>query len=338
MIDGARFHRVRHIALSLSALLAFGVAGLAGAADDPDDWLRRMSQAVELLNYEGTLVHMHGEEADVLQVVHRVENGRISERLTALDGAGREIIRNDDEVTCIFPDQQSVLVEQRKDRDSSQSPLRGSLPSAEGISSAYYHVAFLDYSRVAGRNAQIIAIRPKDSYRYGYRLWIDQATAMPLKSQLRDDQGNVVEQILFADIKLPDSIPESRVKPSLIVESFVWTRSDGPTHETKVEQVSAWLATEMPAGFTLMTAVTKMPPGGTRPMEQLVYTDGLASVSVFIEDGVAESDQAEGWSQIGAANAYTTTLEGRLVTAVGEVPARTVEMIALSVRPVASAP
>jgi sigma-E factor negative regulatory protein RseB len=231
-----------------------------------------------------------------------------------------------------------VLVEQRKERDSSQSPLRGSLPSAEGISSAHYHVAFMDSSRVAGRDAQIIAIRPKDSYRYGYRLWIDEATAMPLKSQLWDDQGSVVEQILFADIKLPDSIPESRVKPSLIVDSFVWTRSDGPTDETKAEQASAWLATEMPAGFTLMTAVTKMTPGGKRPMEQLVYTDGLASVSVFIEDGVAESDQAEGWSQIGAANAYTTTLEGRLVTAVGEVPARTVEMIALSLRPVAAAP
>lgn len=338
MIDGARIPRALHIALSSSAMLALAVAGVAGAADDPNDWLRRMSQAVEFLNYEGTLVHMHGEEADVLQIVHRVESGRISERLTALDGAGREIIRDDDEVTCIFPDQQSVLVEQRKDRDSSQSPLRGSLPGAEGISPAYYHVAFLDSSRVAGRSAQIIAIRPKDSYRYGYRIWIDEATAMPLKSQLWDDQGNVVEQILFADIELPDSIPESRVKPSLLIESFVWSRSDGPTHVSEVESVSAWLATEMPAGFTLMTAFSKIPPGGTRPMEQLVYTDGLASVSVFIEDGVDESDQSEGWSQIGAANAYTTTLEGRLVTAVGEVPARTVEMIALSVRPVASAP
>ncbi len=191
MTEGSRFRRTPRLAPRLSALSVLALFGLAQAADDPDDWLRRMSEAVELLNYEGTLVHMHGEEADVLQVVHRVENGRVSERLTALGGAGREIIRNDDEVTCIFPDQQSVLVEQRKDRDSSQSPLRGSLPSAERISSAHYHVAFLRSSRVAGRNAQIIAIRPKDSYRYGYRLWIDRATAMPLKSQLRDDQGNV---------------------------------------------------------------------------------------------------------------------------------------------------
>lgn len=333
MSDSAAESPVHRLSRFLLLVSAWSWIGAVVGAEDPRAWLARMSHAVEYLNYQGTLVHMHGGEADVLQIVHRVDDGRVTERLTALDGAGREIIRNDDEVTCILPDQESVLVESRDDRDSSQSPLRGRLPSQDQFSEAYYHVSFVGPDRVAGRDAQVIAIRPKDAYRYGYRLWLDERTAMPLKSQLWDEQGNVVEQILFADVELPDSIPAARVEPSLLMDSFTWHRADEPPPTSDSAEAAGWTATELPAGFELMAARTKLPPGSTQPMEQLVYTDGLASVSVFIEDGVAEADQAEGWSQIGAANAYTTTLEGRLITAVGEVPMRTVEMIALSVRP-----
>ena len=94
-----------------------------------------------------------------------------------------------------------------------------------------------------------------------------------------------------------------------------------------------WGAVDLPSGFVLAAVRSKNAPGQSGPVEQLVYSDGVASVSVFIEMGVAASEQAEGLSQIGAANAYTATMEGRLITAVGDVPERTAKMIALSVRP-----
>ena len=110
-------------------------------------------------------------------------------------------------MTCIFPDQRTVLVEERDERDRVQSPLRGRLPGASSINDAYYHLAFAGTERIAGRNAQIIAIRPKDSFRYGYRISLDRATAMPLKTQLVDEQGRTMEQILFSrdHVAEPDS-------------------------------------------------------------------------------------------------------------------------------------
>jgi len=312
-------------------------AGSVSAADLSRSWLDRMSDAVEYLNYEGTLVHMYGNDTDVLKIVHRVEGGSVTERITALSGSGREIIRNDDEVTCILPDQQAVLVEARDERDGSQSPLRGRLPSSTQFDEDFYTLSLAGTSRVAGRDVVIVEVMPRDAFRYGYRLWLDHDTAMPLKSQLWDKDGNVVEQIMFADINMMDSIPESAVQPSVPMDSFSWKHSSAPVDGSGAELPVSWRATMMPPGFKLAAAKTKSAPEAGQPIEHLVYSDGLASVSVFIEMGVATEEQGEGLSRIGAANAYTTMMEERLITAVGEVPARTVRMISLSVRPIAAA-
>lgn len=325
----------RHRILLLIILVAGTTVSAAGS---PREWLQRMGDAIELRNYHGTLVHMSGGEADVLQIVHRVDASGVTERITSNDGAGREIIRNNDEVKCIFPDQQFVLVEARDDRDSSQNPLGGRLPSHRSINENNYELISQGEGQMVGRRAEIIAIRPRDSYRYGYRLWLDQPTAMPLKSQLLDEQGMVVEEIMFSKISLPDEIAVSYTMPSLEIDSFTWKRSEPMDDEEASIDKARWRATELPAGFMLAAVRSKSAGGTSQPMEQLVYSDGLASVSVFIEPGVAAAEQAEGRSRIGAANAYTTTMEGRLVTAVGEVPVKTARLIALSVRPVSGLP
>jgi sigma-E factor negative regulatory protein RseB len=305
----------------------------AVAQSEPRDWLDRMNYAVEYLNYEGTLVHMYDGRADTLRIVHRVNNGVVSERLASLDGAGREIIRDKDEIKCIFPDEQSVRVEKRKDRDRTQSPLRATLPTyARGLT-RHYRFSFGRRARVAGRRAVVLAIKPRDDFRFGYRLWLDETTAMPLKTQLQSERGDVIEQILFASITLPDHIPASALQPSVVMDSFTWY-----TDDTELDEIpdslpdSKWAAQTVPDGFILTVAHTEFMAGTTRPIDHIVYTDGLASVSVFVEVAVAASEQAEGPSRIGAANAYTTTRNGHLITAIGEVPARTVESIARSVR------
>jgi len=306
----------------------------ASAADDPRSWLDRMDYAVEYLNYEGTLVHMHEGRADTYRIFHRVEDGIVSERLVALDGVGREIIRNQDEVTCIFPDQHAVVVEKRRDRDSGQSPLRANLPAYSPPVERYYHFAVIRSERVAGRNARVIAIRPKDNFRYGYRIWLDEATAMPLKSQLLSDEpGKLVEEILFASISLPERVAAASIKSSLATESFSWVRTDDSEPVRDDKQVQAlWRVTVLPPGFMLTAAHTVHLTDAEWPRHHVVYSDGLASVSVFIDVSVAASEQAEGISKIGAANAYSVMHEGRLITAFGQVPLRTVQMMSLSVR------
>lgn len=313
------------------------IPALGAAADDPRAWLERMTNAVEYLNYEGKLSHVLGGDSSTLDIVHRVENGRVTERLFSQD-AGREIIRNDDTVTCIFPDQRTVLVEERDVQDKEQSPLRGRLPGAESIDESLYHVGFAGSDRIAGRNAQGIAIRPKDAFRYGYRIWLDRVTAMPLKTQLVDEEGNVLEQIWFSEIMLPSRIPASAVQPSMSTNNFSIRRSSTTTAAAAGPQIEDWGAGETPPGFRLTVRQAKVAPDAGTGLRHLVYSDGLATVSLFIEPAVAASEQAEGLSQIGAANAYTTTIDGRMITAVGEVPARTVEIFAVSARPSRDAP
>jgi sigma-E factor negative regulatory protein RseB len=321
-------------ALGILLLLAALPCAAAAAGDSPKAWLERMANAVEYLNYEGTLVHLNGGDTSVMHVTHRVEKGRVTERIISDDG-GRQIIRTDDEVTCIFPDQRTVLVEPRDDGDQSQSPLRGHLPRAASIDASLYLLSFAAPERIAGRDTKGIAIRPKDAFRYGYRIWVDRATGMPLKTQLVDEQNRVLEQVLFTQIMLPGQIPVSAVKPSVPIDSFAVRRTERPAVAAADPSVVDWGASELPPGFKVAVRKAKVAPDAGSGLRHVVYSDGLATVSLFVEPAVAASEQAEGLSQIGAANAYTTTIDGHMVTAIGEVPARTVEIFAQSARPVA---
>lgn len=306
---------------------------LAAAGEDPLAWLDRMDRAVEQLNYEGTLVHFIGSDTTQLRIVHRFRNGITSERITA-DGARREIIRNDQEVMCILPDQRIVLIETLDERNRTQSPLRGRLPGVGRLRGEHYYLTFVGTESVAGHETRVIAIRPKDSFRYGYRISLDQASAMPLKTQLLDPDGSVPEQMLFSDIALHEDIPESALRPSAAIATFAVRRSTAAPAVAVAGDGIDWMATQVPAGFEI--EVRHARSGPQHHQRHLVYSDGLATVSLFIEPVGAASEHVHGLSQMGAANAYTVVREGFMVTAVGEVPAATVEMLANSARPLGS--
>ena len=301
---------------------ALGLIAFQTLAQDAQTWLDRMSRAVEDLSYEGTFVHLIGGEAETLQIVHLNDNGRVSERIVSMDGVGREIIRHEDEVLCILPDRQIVLMEERRD----VSPLVSALPNYSEDLQQHYDFSLLSTARVVERETQIVTIRPRDEFRYGYVLWLDTETAMPLKSQLRDDQGRTVEQVLFTRIQFSDDIPLSAVQPTIDADGFSVIRAPEAT-ETEEAQ---WRASRLPGGFKLSVATQKPMAGSEYPVEHLVYSDGLATVSVFIENPNSEPEVAAGFSRVGSSNAFSLSLNGRQVTAIGEVPMRTVETIATS--------
>lgn len=324
--------------MRLRALVAAAcavVAWPAAADDDPRGWLDRMGYALEYLNYEGTLIQLHGADAAVMRVVHRVENGVPTERITAMDEVGREIIRRGDDVTCILPDQNEVLVGEG-DGKQGASPLRQQFAGDVRFDDRLYRLAIASGGKLVGRDTRVVTVRPTDNFRYGYRLWLDHATAMPLKVQVAGDDDVVVEQLLFSDISLPERIPESAVQPSVTIDTFTRQRSPAAVPPVPAATESpGWRVESLPPGFTLRAVRSQRAATGSAALDHLVYTDGVASVSVFIEGGVTPMEQAEGPSRVGAANAWTTMTGGYLVTAVGEVPVRTVEAIARSVRPVA---
>jgi sigma-E factor negative regulatory protein RseB len=329
--------QVRFVLPLLAAMLAFSAAVCAqsdGELQDPAEWLNRMGQAVEQLNYQGTMVHNYRGEADASRIVHRVNDGIVTERITALEDGGREIIRSDGEVTCIFPDQKMIMIEHQEQFERESSPVMGQLPDFMTFDDDSYEVAMLGPGRATGRPCEVLSVHPRDGFRYGYRLWIDRETGMLLKSQLMDGQDKVVEEMMFTDISFPASISAEEVEPSVAIEAYTWTRPE-PVRNRQIRLGDVdWEAMELPPGFVLSAVQSSQATEERGPLEHLVYSDGLASVSVFIESDIGAADKVEGLSQIGTARAYTTTHDGCLITAVGDVPERTARMIALSVRPV----
>jgi sigma-E factor negative regulatory protein RseB len=309
--------------LAQPVLLLSLVGGQAGA-QEARGWLDRMSRAVEELNYQGTFVHVLDGAAETLHIVHRNVDGRSSERILSLDGIGREIIRQDDAVQCILPDQRVVLLETRKD----VSPLVTALPGSASELDPHYEITLRGGARVVNRPVRLIEIKPRDEFRYGYMLWLDQDTAMPLKSELVDEQGNIVEQILFTEIDVLDEIPAAALAATIDTTGF--TTLEAPASPLLVEQAIPWRAAAVPGGFKLSVATQSQIGGSEYPVEHLVYSDGLATVSVFIEDPKTETEVGEGFTNLGSTNAFSLTLRGRKVTAVGEVPRQTVRTIASS--------
>lgn len=299
----------------------------AGAADDdPRYWLERTDQALSRLNYEGVFVHEHPGETETLRVIHRVGADGVSERLLSMDGSGREFIRRGTQLTCYLPDKQTVLVE----KSSDAGLLLASLPRLDASSEGHYQITELSRTRAAGRPVRVIAITPTDEMRYGYRLWVDEASGMPLKTQLRSRSGDVLEQLVFTDLRLPVRISDSELQPSVDARNYRWVHQDPGSTEAGSLSVS-WLAGMLPPGFRMTTSARQMLPGGL--VEHLVFTDGMASVSVFVEIGhEAVTSTTDDAARLGTSAAYSTVVQGYRVTAVGEVPPDTVRAIALSIR------
>ncbi|MGC2032710.1 MAG: MucB/RseB C-terminal domain-containing protein [Steroidobacteraceae bacterium] len=312
-------------------------------ADDPREWLQKMNQALATRNYDGTFFHLSEGRVETMRIVHRVRAGRVDERLQSLDGSGREFVRNNDELTCYLPDQHTVLVEPRPDK----GPFLGSLPQFGADANEFYRIESLPAARILDRAARVIAVTPKDQFRFGYRLWLDEKTAMPLKTQLCDSRGQVIEQIFFARLDMPDSIPDSELAPAVRTEGMRWVRQ-GPSHDASAD-LSAYRASELPPGFHLTVAGAQTIGEATAPASHLVYSDGLATVSVFVEAPPADTPATEsspagpaqppmqGLARVGSGYAFSTVVQGHQVTAVGEVPAQTVEFIAHSVKATGSA-
>src|SRR6185295_9456138 len=190
---------------------------------------------------------MRGDRAETLRIIHRVRGKDISERLLSLDGSEREFIREGDELTCYFPDKRMVLVERR----SPDGPLLGALPALDDGDSNVYEIQGGDRERLLGRKTRVVALTPRDEYRYGYRLWIDEETSMPLKTQLCDQSGKVIEQILFSNIDLPERIPDSMFKPAVDASNFRWLRAE---RQLAVNSTPAlWDAMRLPPGFRMAT-------------------------------------------------------------------------------------
>ena len=305
--------------LTLSSCALYG-------QDGPEDWLERMATAVTSTNYQGTVIRRQRGESEALKVVHTIIDGVVNERLVSQEGNGLEIIRVGNEVHCILPDKKSVLVEGW----NNQSTLFTALPHSEVVNTPQYDLSLVREGRIAGRKAVLLAVRPHDDYRYAHRIWLDQQSAFPLQTELLNQDGEIVEEIKFADISISDSIEREALGPSIDLEGFTWYREQ-QRYET-VDVATDWACEDLPAGFRVTSTKTARPADGSdqAASTHIHYSDGVASVSVFISPG--EGTDKSGWAIVGTANSFTVERDGFEITAFGEVPGITVQRIASSMR------
>jgi len=319
---------VRLIAL-LTGLVIFSLAGADQNTAPALTQLGKMGSALKTLNYYGTLVYMHGGQVESLKLIHKQDSSGEFQRVVHLTGEAREVIRNNEVVTCYMPDSQSVLVGKRRFNNHLLSKLTKNFEDFTGN----YEFVVDGKGRVAGRDATIIAINPKDSFRYGYRFWIDNDSGLLLKSDLLSADATVLEQLMFVELSVVDTIPDHMLKPAVNGESFTWHNGRDKTTTQPEQAGSAWLIARMPEGFVVTDRSKHKMPDKNKPVDYLVVTDGLASISVYIEQFGVRNEGFVGASNMGAVNVYGSLLDKHHVTVVGEVPQQTVQMIAESISP-----
>lgn len=314
--------QVRACAALLVACLA--AAGPAQAGDEAREWLARMTHTLTTASYVGEFqLDGHGY-SERMQIIHCVRDGAVSERLVSLSGQGRELIRRGDEVTAYMPDKQIAVIERRPGKDG----LLGTLPRLDPGIEQWYEVTLQGrVPELNGRPAAVVEVRPRDKFRFGHRLWIDEATGMPVRTELLDTSGGVVERLRFTRLEIRNDIPDSSLKPGVDPAHFRWVRQA----EHPPAGAVAWTVRAPPPGFRLSASTIKDIVGVPSPVSQLVLSDGLASVSVFIHPTVASQKPAEGAGRAGSASTFSAVVEGQQVTAVGEVPPNTLKVIVDSI-------
>lgn len=315
------------VALMLGSLLVSATPAAAAPADVAE-LLAGMSAAMRKLDYQGSFIYQHGRNTDAMRIFHAGGNGE-RERVVGLTGQRNEIVRDGDAVTCMQPDAAVALQGSRGRR---LLPLAPDIDAAR--ISASYVVQLSGEDRVAGYAADMIDVRPRDQLRYGYRLWLHRDNQMLLRSQLLDAARQPVEQFMFVALQIgtpptaTDLLPASRHGTAV-------TRSV----DTSGRTASRWQPRSLPAGFELVISHQAQ---GDENADHLLYSDGLADVSLYIaplqEMGVSrEGTLARGGLHI-VTRVNTDHAGARwLVTALGNMPEPTLQDIAASLEQGAAA-
>ena len=311
--------RILGIALALWGSLCEAQAP-PGVAPDGMALLRKIYQATEKLSYSGTFVYQQGERTETSRITRVTGPGGDIERVEVLDGTPREIVRTRDTVRCYLPESQTVKVERRIDRQA----FPGMLPAQISELARNYTITRGEPRRIAGYDCEAVVLTPNDDLRYGYKLWADVNSGMLLKARTFNRRGGTVEQFTFAQFSI-GNVPRDRVRTRHAVQT--WRIEDAGVAPANLARAGWSVNGELP-GFRKVTEVTRR-LGEARPVGQMVYSDGMAAVSVFIEPMAGRNETMRpGLSSLGAFHIYTREVANHIVTVVGEAPAASVQRIA----------
>jgi len=309
--------------------LAVGLACGSQAApgnSDPIAWLQRAAQASRTASYSGIFVHSNGDRTSTLRITHVNVGGEEHERVEPLDGPSYEIVRRNDEMFCYFPDAKTIRLDRRITARFFPSIMTGE-PAAIAAS---YEVKLGKSERVLGFDCQWIRLEPKDGLRYAQRLCSETTSGLIVRSKTLNEQKQVIEQYTFTELKLGPHVARSDVKSIFEARVKKWITDAKPRDEAKSVE-TGWAVTNPPAGFQKVTELRRTMPGRDQPVSQIIFSDGFASLSVFVEPQGAPRRTDEASNEDGTTTFYVRPMGEHLVTVLGEVPLATAQQVGRSV-------
>ncbi len=296
--------------------------------EDAQVWLDKMTHAVQSLNYEGTFVFMHGDNVETMQIVHGYDKTGVKERLTSLTGEAREVIRDQDLLRCVWPGSKYVLVGTSKERHG----LPTVIPSSFDRLSENYDFQLSGRDRIAGLDCVRISINPKDDYRYGYKLCVAEESGMLLQSEMLNTLQKPIERMMFTSLDISDSIPPERFNPTMQGEDFTWHSVASRDKLINQQPDPSWRVDTPPPGFYLTENSRRLIAMVPKPVQHMIFTDGIAAVSIFIAEKDNDVASLRGQTNQGSINAFARDMDHFQVTVVGEVPERTLQILGMSIK------
>lgn len=320
---------MKAVIFAAALVLAFPGLSLADASSQADGlaWLKKVAAAAHQLNYSGTYIYQAGDRVETSKITHLHDDTGEHEKLESLEGNPREIIRNNNEVLCFKPESNdSIVVEKRRTEKS----FPAMLPRQLGGIADNYRIVLAEQDRAAGYPCQVIMLEPKDQFRYRLKLWVDPGSGLLLKATTLNEKNDAVAQFAFTQISIGGQIDKEALKPKLSGKK-VFLSNEPPPKVELLPNESVWTVKQLPPGFGQVTVTRRTMPGKEMPVKHLVFSDGLATISVFIEPLAAGTKPVQGAGRQGAINVYTRLVADHQVTVLGEVPAVTVMQVANSV-------
>ncbi|MCO7621657.1 MucB/RseB C-terminal domain-containing protein [Pseudomonas guariconensis] len=292
----------------------------ANSSPEASEWLNKLAQAEREQSYQGSFVYERNGSFSSHDIWHRVQDGKVSERLLQLDGATQEIVRVDGKVQCVSGSLVSRVGTPPDSAPRVLDPLK---------LMSWYDLSVAGKSRVAGRDAVIVTLTPRDQHRYAFELHLDRRTGLPLRSLMINDKGQLLERFQMTRLDTDDLPSDDDLRASSSckpVEHVAAAHTDA---------ASAWRSDWLPPGFELINSSVRRDPVRDSMVSSLMYDDGLARFSVFLEP-VSDDAGPDTRAQLGptvAVSRRLNTPKGKvMVTVVGEIPLGTAERVALSMR------
>lgn len=321
------------------ALVAAGVLGVSGACAQPTGegaardvraWLLRIHEAASQTNFQGTFVVSGPGAVSSARIAHFCEGANQFERSETLDGEIRHVYRKNDVVTTLWPATKTALIEQR----DLLAQFPALLQVGDDHVADHYGVQSQGAERVAGREARVILVKPRDAYRYGYRLWADQASGLLLRADVLGERSEVLESSAFSDVAIGvKPQPDSVTQPMKRLDGYRVIR---PVLTATRLEAEGWSMRQPAPGFREVSCVKRPMDGAsesakaavTVPALQTIFSDGLTYVSLFIEPFDPQRHTRPVLASVGPTQTLMQQHGDWWITVVGDVPPATLRLFA----------